>query len=200
MNKITDYKVNYVELSSCIRKAAIQGKGIDFIFNYDQLQMLVKDYDLLVIPNQIKSKRIGPEDIVFLGEFFKRHKLSWLDHFKYFSSLVFVRTDIPGVLDEEFYQLYEDMKANQLEHPDIDKAETLAKILANYPCYMSAVVSYKNADIKKFGTIAFEIVTKANLVTIDIDNKKYHKPENNNVDPVTTDDNSVSVEDVIIDE
>lgn len=181
-NVITDYKVNYVELSNCIRKAAIQGKGIDFTFDFDKLAESITDMSLLVVPNDIKSKRIGPEDIVYLGEFFKKTKLSWLDRNKFYSSLVFVRTDVEGALDEEFYELMEDMKANQLDNPDIDKAETLAKILSKYPCYVASVVSYKNLDIKKCGTISFEIICKANLVTILIDNEKYHKPSNNTSD------------------
>ena len=178
MNPITDYKVNYVQLSNCIRKAAIQGKGIDFTFDFEKLNESVADMNLLVVPNDIKSKRIGPEDIVFLGEFFKKYKLTWLDHFKFYSSLVFVRTDVEGALDEEFWELMEQMKANQMDNPDIDKAEVLGKILVKYPCYVSAVVSYKNADIKHFGTISFEIVSKANLVTITIDNNKYYAPQN----------------------
>jgi len=179
MKPITDYKVNYVDLSNAIRKAAIQGKGLDFTFDFNVLAAEIENMSLLVVHNDIKSKRIGPEDIVYLGEFFKKTKLTWLDHYKFFSSLVFVRTDVPGALDEEFYELMADMEADQMEHPDIDKGETLAKIIAKYPCYVSSVVSYKNNDIKKFGTISFEIVTKANLVTINIDNEKYHKPENN---------------------
>ena len=178
MSKITDYKVNYVELSNCIRRAAIQGRGIDFTFDFETLQSGVEPMSLIVVPNDIKSKRIGPEDIVYLGEFFKKTKLSWLDHFKFYSSLVFVRTDVPGALDDEFWQLMDDMRANQIDNPDIDKAETLAKIVAKYPCYTASVVSYKNADIKHNGTISFEIICKANLVTINIDNAKYHKPEN----------------------
>lgn len=179
MKPITDYKVNYVQLSQCIRNAAIQGKGIDFTFDFDKLAESIEPMSLLVVPNNIKSKRIGPEDIVYLGEFFKKYsRLTWLDHFKFYSSLVFVRTDVPGALDEEFYELMDMMKADQLENPDIDKAEVLAKIISKYPCYMSAVVSYKNADIKAAGFISFEIVSKANLVTINIDNEKYHVPEN----------------------
>lgn len=179
MERITDYKVNYGKLSSDIRKSTKQGKGLDFTFNFDQLTDLIAEDSLLVVYNDIKSKRIGPEDIVYLGEFFKKNKLSWLDHFKFFSSLVFVRTDIPGALDDEFYQLMNDMKADQLENPDIDKAETLAKILRKYPCYVASIVSYKNADIRKCGTISYEIYCKANQVTIDIDNKKYHTPSSN---------------------
>ena len=178
MSTTNDYKVNYGQLSQCIRAAAIQGKGIDFTFDFDALQSSIESMNLIVIPNDIKSKRIGPEDIVFLGEFFKKYKLNWLDHFKFYSSLVFVRTDVEGALDEEFWELLEEMKAPQIDNPDIDKAEVLAKILSKYPCYVSAIVSYKNADIKKFGTISFEIISKANLVTINIDNSKYMAPKN----------------------
>ena len=178
MKPITDYKVNYVQLSQCIRAAAIQGKGLDFTYDFDKLAESIDSMSLLVVPNDIKSKRIGPEDIVFLSEYFKKYsRLTWLDHFKFYSSLVFVRTDVEGALDEEFWELMEQMKANQMDNPDIDKAEVLAKIISKYPCYLSAVVSYKNADIKSCGTIAFEIVTKANLVTINIDNTKYYAPE-----------------------
>ena len=147
MSTTNDYKVNYGQLSQCIRAAAIQGKGIDFTFDFDALQSSIESMNLIVIPNDIKSKRIGPEDIVFLGEFFKKYKLNWLDHFKFYSSLVFVRTDVEGALDEEFWELLEEMKAPQIDNPDIDKAEVLAKILSKYPCYVSAIVSYKNADI-----------------------------------------------------
>lgn len=203
MNRITDYKVNYVELANCIRRSTIQGKGIDFTFDFDKLAIAVEKSSLLVVPNDIKSKRIGPEDIVCLGEFFKKTKLEWLDHFKFYSTLVFVRTDVPGALDEEFYELMDEMRADQLLNPDIDKAEVLAKILAKYPCYVAMVVSYKNQDIKKFGTISFEVVCKANLVTINIDNAKYHKPTNNSDDNTTTEEiieETTTVVDEIVDE
>ena len=178
MERIKDYKVDYVALSNCIRKAAIQGKGIDFTFDFDALDESVKDFSLLTVHNDIKSKRVGPEDIPYLAEFFKKSKLAWLDRYKYYSSVVFVRTDIESLIDDELYELLEDMKADQMLNPDIDKAETLAKIIYKYPCYVASVVSYKNADIKKFGTISFEVVCKANLVTINADNEKYHSPSN----------------------
>ena len=56
----------------------------------DELGKLVEEFSLLVIPNPIKSKRIGPEDIVSLGEFFKGEKLSWLDHNKFYSSFYLI--------------------------------------------------------------------------------------------------------------
>lgn len=174
MNKITNYKVDYVKLSKCIRDSLIQGRTIDFEFDFDKLAAGVAEYDLLVVPNPVKSKRIGPEDIVFIGEFFKGDKLSWIDHHKYYSSLVFVRTDVEGALDEEFYELMEDMKKPLIDNPDIDKAETLARILAKYPCYVATVVSYKNADIKRTGLLNTEIICKANTVTIKLDNYEYH--------------------------
>lgn len=183
MNRITDYKVNYVDLSTAIRESTIQGRGIDFTFDFEKLGDKVAPFDLIVVPNDIRSKRIGPEDIVFLGEFFKNNKLAWLDRFKFFSSLIFIRTDIEGALDDEFYELMDIIRANQLENPDYDKSEALARLLAKYPCYVAAVVSYKNQDIKQCGTISFEIVCKANLVTINYDNLKYHKPSNDTETP-----------------
>ena len=182
MNPITDYKVDYKKLSDCIREAAIQGKSIDFTFDFPKLDKLVSDFGLITVPADVKSRRIGPEDIVFLGEFFNKTKLKWLDRFKFYSSLVFIRTDIPGVLDDEFYELMDDIRADQMLNPNIDKAEALAKILAKYPCYVAAVVSYKNNDIKRCGTISFEIICKADLVTRTIDNAKYHTPTNDQVE------------------
>lgn len=177
MDRIRDYKVDYTKLANCIRTCAVQGKSTDFTIDLKRLNDLVQPFALMVVPNNIKSKRIGPEDIPYLGEFFKKTKLKWLDRFKFFSSVVFVRTDIEGALDHEFYELIHDMTVDQLENPDIDKTETMAKILAKYPCYVASVVSYKNADIKMAGTISFEIICKANIITIEYDNAYYHSPE-----------------------
>lgn len=176
--RITDYKVDYTKLSNAIRNSTVQGKGIDFTFDLEHLQNSVNDSSLIVVPNYVFSKRVGPEDIVFLGEFFKKSKLAWLDRCKFFSSLIFVRTDVPGALDDEFYHLIDLIKLNQFENPDIDKPEAIARVLSKYPCYTAVIVSYKNADIKRNGTISFEVVCKANQITIEVDNAKYSTPDN----------------------
>ena len=183
--KTTDYKVNYTTLKKAIRKSTMQGKGIDFRFDFEKLNENVAECGLTAIPNDIRSRRVNPEDVAYLGEFFKATDLQWIDQYKHMSSLIFIKTDS---IDEKAAELIEDMKKPQIDYPDIDKVETLTKLLALYPCYTASVISYKSSDPKRYGLLCTEIICKANMITIQDDNNKYHTPSNNTAEEKDLDD------------
>lgn len=178
-NKITNYPVDYAELKKAIRKCAIPGKGIEFIIDFEKLNELVAEYGLTAVENKIKSRRVNPEDVVYVAEFFKDNDLRWVDQYKHMSSVIFIKTD---AIDDEACELMEDLKKPLIDFPEIDKVACLTTLLAKYPCYTASIISYKSTDPKRLGLLCTQIVCKANLVLIRQDNALYHRPKNNNAE------------------
>ena len=169
------YPVNYADLKRAIRKSAVATEGIGFIIDFEKLNELVESLSVVAVPNMIKSKRITPEDVAFLGEFFVGKNLEWINQYKAISNVIFIRADY---IDDKALALMEDLRKRQIDFPDIDKVNTVATLLAEYPCYSAAIVSYRSNDPKRYADLCLEIICKANKVTIDVDNKAYHKPTN----------------------
>lgn len=181
--KRINYPVDYATLKKAIRKSAVPTDGLNFFIDIEKLNSLVADSNLAVVPNMVKSKRVTREDVIYLGEFFRGKDLEWINQYKAISSVIFIRKDY---IDQRAVALMEEMTKPQIEDPDIDKVNIATILLANYPCYTASVVSYKSNDLKRRAELCYEIMCKANKVTIDIDNKEYHKPTNESEEPVPT--------------
>ena len=177
MKRITNYKVEYGALKRAIRKSLIQGKGIDFSVDFDLLNANISDLGITAIEYRTKSKHVNPEDVAYLGEFFRQSDLAWINKFRQYSSIVFINNDY---IDDEARELMEDIKTPLIDNPDLDKVEIMSTLLSKYPCYIASVISYKSTDTKRLGILCTEVICKANLATIMKDNETYHKPENNN--------------------
>ena len=65
------------------------------------------------------------------------------------------------------------MHQTQVNDPDLDKVNTLAKIIANYPCYFATVVSYESNDPMREGKPTYTIGCRANTITIEHEKYKY---------------------------
>lgn len=200
--KRINYPVDYATLKKAIRKSAVATDGLNFFIDFEKLNSLVAESGLTVVPNMVKSRRLTREDVAFIGEFFRGKDLEWINQYKALSSVIFIKTES---IDDRALALMHEMTKPQIEDPDIDKVNVVATLLANYPCYTAAIVSYKSNDLKRRADLCYEIVCKANKVTIDTDNKEYHKPVNPEEVPVPTPEPVVEepedeAEDDIVDE
>lgn len=166
------YDVSYQSIKSAIIKSCRQlhKNDIEFIVDYDRLSRNVDDIGLTVVNTGFKCKPIRQDDIIPISEFFKKQKLAWITEKKYFTQLVFVRSD---AIDEELSTLLSQMHQTQVNDPDLDKVNTLAKIIANYPCYFATVVSYESNDPMREGKPTYTIGCRANTITIENEKYKY---------------------------
>ena len=89
------YDVSYQSIKSAIIKSCRQlhKNDIEFIVDYDRLSRNVDDIGLTVVNTGFKCKPIRQDDIIPISEFFKKQKLAWITEKKYFTQLVFVRSD-----------------------------------------------------------------------------------------------------------
>lgn len=170
------YSVDYNVLKSNIIKSCIQVEKDELLFevNYDKLSDLSEDIGLAVVDVGTKSKAVEAKDIIILSEYFKGKKLSWFNENKEYTQLVFVKLDNA---DDHLLELLEDMNTNEVDDPDIDKAATLAEIIANYPCYTATVVAYNSNNPERLGKISYMIGCRANTITITQENYKYNEKD-----------------------
>ena len=176
MKKQKKYNVNYQSIKAAIVKSCkqIYKNEIEFVVDYDKLSRQVDDIGLTVVNTGLTCSLIKPKDIIPLSEFFKKTKLSWITDKKFFTQLVFVRTD---AIDEELSTLLSRMNENQVNNPDLDKVKTLATIIANYPCYLASVISYQSNDPMREGKPSYTVGCRANDVTIKNENYEYNQAD-----------------------
>lgn len=162
-----DYKV----LKNLIVKSTKSERGsVKFIVNYDKLSRLTNEIGLRMVNVGTKSNQLSPSEVPYMAEYFKNRQLSWLNSNKHFTTLVFVQVDH---IDDECEKLLDIMNASIIDDPDLDKVQALAKILAEYPCYCSTVVSYMGNDLNRYGLASYEVKSRANQATIRQEDYKY---------------------------
>lgn len=164
-----DYNVLKVNIIKSCRQ--IQKDELGFEVSYTRLNKLLDDIGLTMVNVGTKSDCIKPENIINLSEYFKDKKLSWFNENKEFTQLVFVKTD---AIDDNLSTLLEKMNQEHIDDPDLDKVQTLAEIIATYPCYFATVIAYEANNPERFGKPTYMIGCRANTVTIKEENYKYN--------------------------
>jgi len=154
-----DYKV----LKQLIRKACKAEKGIDFKVDYDKLVSVVSDLGLEPVCTDMHANKVKPELIPYLSEYFAKSRLSWFNENKYLTVVTFVDVE---AIDDTCRDLLDKMKTSQIDDPDIDKVNSYATIVANYPCYFATIVSYQSNDPRRSNRPWYEIICRANKVVI----------------------------------
>lgn len=165
--------VDYTVLKNNIIKAckAKKSGSIDFYIDIDKLATLVDDINLIPIATDLDAKRVIPENIAFIGEYFEKTRLSWFNEERFFTVVTFIKTDD---LDDRAYELLELIKKPQVDDPENDKVADMSELLANYPCYNAFVASYKNNDPKFYNRPSYVINIRANKVVIKSSNYQYN--------------------------
>ena len=157
--------------SNIIRSCKGRGSSIDFDVDMQKLYDLAYDLGLTLINVGESSNKIKEEDVLYIAEYFKEKRLSWVNGSKRYTTLLFVNND---AIDERLEELMKVMNSNTVSDPNLDKVEVLAEICANYPCYTAMVISYTSNDPRYNGRLSYEIICRANTVTIKQENYKYN--------------------------
>ena len=156
--------VDYNLLKSAIIKSCKSERdSLKFSIDYEKLSTSVDDFGLVALNVGTKSKKVSVDNVNIISEYFKGQRLSWFDKNKEFTILTFLPID---VLDEKCEALIEELHTLSVDDPDIDHVNTLASIIAEYPCYSAIVASYMSNDPKRFGRPSYEIKIRANTVAI----------------------------------
>ena len=168
--KDVDYKV----LKSNIIKSCVAKRhgSIDFGIDIDRLSELVNDYNLIPIATNLDARKVVPENIAYLGEYFEKERLAWFNHEKMFTVVTFIRQD--DKFNERAQELLDKMKQAQVDDPDNDKVAVMSELLANYSCYNATVVSYRNDSPRRIGKPSYVIVIRANKVVIKSSDYQYN--------------------------
>lgn len=178
--------MDYNELRTAVVKCVEGREDSDFFkLNMFKLAKTVKPMGLIPIiySSSNKSRKVTPDDIPLLAEYFKEEKLNWFDEKKTFLHVIFVRAED---MDEDLqdyladcYQVrrYEDgiskpcskdksfaKDCRRCESRRIDIISTLASIVSSYPCYTAIVAKWVKKD-----SISFNIRFRANSILINSD-------------------------------
>lgn len=174
-NANTDtFNVDYKVLKLNIEKACHlknTNRKTEFYIDFPTLVNLVRDMGLTPVNVAMESRRVHPEDIPYLSEYFEKTRLSWFSDEKQFTNIVFFRTD---KLDDEARAIIKKMEKPQEVDPEDDKVEDLAALVAKYPCYFATIASYKNDDPKMENKPCCVIVCRANKVVIKSSDYQYN--------------------------
>jgi hypothetical protein len=135
------------------------------------LTKAVANMGLTPIFTNLNAKKVIPENIAFLGEYFEKTRLSWFNDGKHFTVVSFIETES---IDERATELLEKLKVPEVDDPENDKVADLSELLANYPCYNAVTVSFRNDDPKRAGNPSYIIVIRANKVVIKSSDYQYN--------------------------
>lgn len=165
--------VKYRVLKSNIIKSCrqVRPNSMEFEVDFDKLKNLTADINLVPVCIGKKSKRVNPELIPYLSEYFEKSHLSWFTEGKYSTIITFV--DIEA-LDERARYLLDKIAEDQTSDPDNDKVNNIATLVADYPCYFATIVSYQNNDPSRIGKPSYEIICRANKVVIKSSDYQYN--------------------------
>ena len=172
------YAYNYSILKKDILKSIIRNKEniLKFKVDQDKLDSILEseDVELQVINTGIHSRPLREEDIPYISVYFKDDKLKWFDvnQGKQYTSIILIDKKS---IDERCLDLIAKLDIRSPEDDlDIDRGNCVAQILADYPCLIAQIISYKsnNPDFKIQSS--FTIAIRANTVMIKSEEYAYN--------------------------
>lgn len=144
---------------------------LDFKVKYPILENEVeKEFGLIPIPVMKFSEKIMDMDVFVLSEYLKGQNLTWLDVNKQYMIISFISKED---MDDKCKKLLCELK-DQHDNPDYDRVKTISFILANYPCFNTAIISYISADPNRYGKLSYEVKIRSNTVAIKMMDAKNH--------------------------
>lgn len=165
--------VEYKELRrSIIRGCRANGNGIEFHIDYERMVELASQFNLLPLKMNLDSKQIEEGDIPFISEYFEKQRLAWISGEKFFTVITFVDKDAITPEDQETIDII-----NSDEETEYDIPNCVASIIASLPCYFATIVSYNSNDPKRINRPTYDIVCRANKVTIRANRESNEAPE-----------------------
>lgn len=157
-------RINYTELKKAIIKSAkgVEKGSAEFVIDMNKLKenCAIAGLVPVVLENEVKSHNVSVTDVITLAEFFKGQKLSWIDSDKQTITLLFVPIDCIN-----------DTVQDILNTVDVYDTNRIAKLIAKYPCYTTAIISYISNEPKRFGKPSYEIKCRANSVALKLNAK-----------------------------
>ena len=187
-----EFNVDYKLLKSRIIRSCVSKEKeiVDFSIDYCKLVELCEELNITPIYFGMEAKRVKPELIPYINEYFKDENLSWFNSSKFSTVISFIHTNY---IDDRARELLERLKVPQVDkpenekddkdededekdNPDDDKVADVAELLANYPCYSATVVAYKSNNPKyiKFNKPSYVIQIRGNKVTISNSDYQYN--------------------------
>jgi len=172
--------INYTELKKAIIRVCKQdGRNVlNFSINGEKMNTAAKDFGLIFLQNAFKSEQVTSANIPLIGEYYKKEKLAWFNRSRQFMVLSFVMED---KLDDKGRKLVAMLyDKNRSKDPAFDRSDIVAELLAYYPCYSATVVSYKSEDPDRIGRNSYNIVVRANINAILMEEEEYYNPDEEN--------------------
>lgn len=163
-----DYKVLKSNILKCCRS---ERESTKFIVNYDKLSHMTKSIGLTMVNVGTKSKEVDPSDVIYLSEYFKGQRLSWISEYKQFTTLVFIQSEY---INDKAEKLLDIINSSIIDNPDIDKIKAMSTLIAEFPVYFATVISYMSNDPQRYGKASYEIKCRANLISIQQEDYKYN--------------------------
>ena len=166
-----DYKVLSDLIRRCCKQQHKHTPSMEFYVEYNKLVDLVADYNLLPVKIGTRSKKVIPDVIPFISEYYEKSNLAWYSEGKHIVELTFM--DVTG-LDDEARRIIADLNTPQIDIPDEDKVRDMAKLVADYPCYFALVTSYQNNDPRLKNRPSYTVSCRANKVVIKSSDYQYN--------------------------
>lgn len=150
---------------------SVYGKPDDLDFGIEMHRLKEKVKELGLVPvrftKDVKSKRVTPEDIFILSEYYKgKNRLEWFDKQKSFCQILFIQ-----IKDIDTSTLDKLMMLTETDERKVDKVKILAELLTEKAC-ISSIVAKHLKDNNQFG---LNIRVRANQVMINqLEYEYYH--------------------------
>ena len=157
--------VDYKAMKSVIVKSCSKTEKYTnaFAIDIEKLNNFLKDMSLVALPVGLKGRRVSPQELYAVAEYFHGDNLDWFEDSKYLTAITCIdATDI----DEEVQALIDKLYINPADDPDVDFVDIVSTLTSKYHCYFIMVVSYASNDPGRNGKNNYFINCRANKVVV----------------------------------
>lgn len=158
---IVDYKaIKSLIVKSCTKPDKYNNM---FVVDIEKLNGLLSDLNLVALPTGSKGRRVSPEEMYAVAEYFHGDNLDWFEDSKFITTITCVdSTDIT----EDIQALIDKLYVNEEDDPDIDKVDIVSTIISKLHCYFVMIVSYNSNEPGRSGKNTYFINCRANKVVV----------------------------------
>ena len=176
-NKNIPYGPIKQAIKKCTRHVPCDPVTPAFIVNLEKLNLEVRKFGLVVVPGEIRSRRIKLHDVTLVQEYYFGENLTWFNESRELLDIIFM--DIKDI-DQDIAYKFELLKnPEHPDNPDFDPIAFTAEILSTKRCWMAQVAGYKSndPDLAKWGGVGLFIALRANKKVLADDSYNYNQDD-----------------------
>lgn len=133
-----------------------------FSIDIEKLNNAIQDMNLTALPIGLKGRRVSPDVMYSIAEYFYGENLDWFEDSKFFTTITCIDNND---ITDEVQALIDKLYVKKEDDPDIDYVDIVSTLTSKYHCYFVMTISYTSTDPGKKKNNYF-INCRANKVVV----------------------------------